>query len=673
MRVPPDVSAQVLEAHPDALLLLDGTGHLVHANRAALHLLGLKREAMVRVHLSELFAEERAHCEGVLRQGRRSTTPTPASLRLRTAEGRDMPCRCEIAMVPPTSAESEPHLWCRLVPDNAGHSKFQILNQQISALQLEVDRRLKAEAESRRQGDWLKTVLLSLAEGVIATGPDGAVLLMNTAATELTGCKPEDAMQRHIREVVRLASDQGPLDPWSGSGADMEGGADPRLTNQRLVLHSCLGESRHVQVSRAPIQDEVGAVLGAVLVIRSIHDEVLAEQERQRLEQQLRQAQKMDALGTLAGGIAHDFNNVVAAVIGNTMLAQSELTPDHPAQEALHQVQRAGERARALVRQILAFGRRQPSKLEAQPLQPLVHEVVALLRSTLPPRVSLVVEMCESPVEVLVDAVQFHQVLMNLVTNAWHALPQTGGDIHVALDIEPFGADDFPHARLSVADNGCGMDEATRERIFEPFFTTKPSGVGTGLGLSVVHGIVADHLGAIEVHSAPGKGTTFIVRLPARVSSRSPEEPAPATAEVVHAGPSAKENSVHLMYVDDDEMMRSLVQRWLNRRGHQVTCHEAGAGVLTQLADPAVRCDLVITDFNMPKSSGLELARDLRSLRPGLPVVITSGNLSEDLRQGAQELGGIVLLEKAESFDGLSALLQQVIEGGLLNGRRGTT
>ncbi len=666
----PAISEQILEVHPDALLLLDGTGHLVHANRAALNLMGLKRDAMARVHLSELFAEERAHCEGVLRQGRRSTTPTPASLRLRTAEGADMACRCEIAMLPPIDTESAPHLWCRLVPDNAGNSRFQILNQQIGALQLEVDRRLKAEAESRRQGDWLKTVLLSLAEGVIATGPDGAVLLMNTAATELTGCKPEDATQRHIRDVVKLDSEQGPFDPWSGSVSAPEGIEGSRVRGQRLLLHSCHGVSRHVHVSRAPIQDEAGAVLGAVLVIRSIQEEVLAEQGRQRLEQQLRQAQKMDALGTLAGGIAHDFNNVVAAVIGNTMLAQSELTPDHPAQEALQQVQRAGERARALVRQILAFGRRQPSKLEAQPLQPLVHEVVALLRSTLPPRVSLVVEMCESPIEVRVDAVQFHQVLMNLVTNAWHALPQTGGDIHVALDIEPFGAEDCPHARLSVADNGCGMDEATRERIFEPFFTTKPSGIGTGLGLSVVHGIVADHLGAIEVHSAPGKGTTFIVRLPARVSPRSPEDPVPATSEAVHAAPLAKHDGVHLMYVDDDEMMRSLVHRWLHRRGHQVTCHETGAGVLAQLADPAIPCDLVITDFNMPKTSGLELARDLRALRPGLPVVITSGNLSEELRQGAQELGDVVLLEKAESFDGLSALLQKIVDGGMLNSRR---
>ncbi|MBI5257418.1 MAG: response regulator [Burkholderiales bacterium] len=393
-----------------------------------------------------------------------------------------------------------------------------------------------------------------------------------------------------------------------------------------------------------------------------------AEAERRSLEGQLRESQKMESIGTLAGGIAHDFNNILGGMLGNVAMAREDLQRGK-AQEALRGLellQRSCLRARDLVQQILTFSRRQAPDFVPQPLQPLVEEAVALLRSTLPARVSLRTELADGPMQVRADATQIQQVLMNLCTNAWQALAGQPGHIDIGLARETLdterarqlGMAPGEHVHLWVRDDGCGMDEATRLRVFEPFFTTKALGEGTGLGLSVVHGIVRAHKGAMTVDSAPQAGSTFHVWLPIAEPSPPPRSlPAcqPADASPAHRGR-------RVMYVDDDEVMRLMVERLLDRAGLRVNCQGDPDAALALLRADPMAVDVVVTDYNMPQRSGLEVAEAVAALRPGLPVIVSSGNLSEDLLRGAGRLGVSALLEKQHTLDRLVGLIEQVLD-----------
>jgi signal transduction histidine kinase/ActR/RegA family two-component response regulator len=373
--------------------------------------------------------------------------------------------------------------------------------------------------------------------------------------------------------------------------------------------------------------------------------------------EQLRQSQKMEAIGTLAGGIAHDFNNILAAVLGNVSLAQDTLDPGHPAQQRLAQIRTASGRARSLVQQIVTFSRQQPQELVVQPLRPLLEETVTLLRSTLPALVELQTQFTDRPLFIGADATQFQQVLMNLCTNAWHAMQGSTGRIVIGLAATAPEAGPAAQAHVWVSDNGSGMDEATRQRAFEPFFTTKPVGQGTGLGLSVVHGIVASHGGRITVSSTPGQGSRFDLYFPlAAAEAPAPAEPAPA------APPSQGQGQgQHVLYVDDDPVMVLMVEGLLQRWGYRVTCITDPLDALRQLRADKHGFELVVTDFNMPELSGLDLAREIRRLHPGLPLIITSGHVSEGLRADVQRLGVRHVLQKEYTLEQLVGLVQQAL------------
>lgn len=614
------------------------------------------------MNLQSLVADTPEHCAAVIRQGCRSGVPSPARLRLLTSRGTELPCRCEIALLSPACDGAPALLWCRLVPQTVGNSHFHTLNHQIDALRREVGRRQEAESDLRQQREWLQTVLLGITDGVVATNLDGRVLLMNQVATDLMGWTLDEAFNQPIDELVLMTTECNSETAAHPVRAVLGSGGDESFKGRlRLVARS--GVERLVQVSASKLMDDAGQICGSVLVLRSIDNEVRAELERQALEHQLRQSQKMEAIGTLAGGVAHDFNNVIGAVIANAALARMELAPEHAAQQSLMHVHRAADRARALVRQILAFSRREPQNLQRHWLQPLIEEAIGLLRGTLPARVKLEVACVDKPVYALVDAIQFQQVLMNLCTNAWHSLASDGGHVRVSLDVEMDASVQDSKVLLRVADDGCGMDDATRERIFEPFFTTKPVGEGTGLGLAVVHGIVAEHGGSLQVESALGQGSTFTLRLPALVDDNT--EPL-SQAESLSGEPTlgawdASGRECHVAYVDDDELMLSVVERLLRRTSYRVSCYSSAESLLASLSTPGTVCDVVVTDFNMPDASGLDLAREVRGLYPEMHVVISSGHISDELRQGAEALGRIWLLNKEETFERLRSLLDEVV------------
>jgi signal transduction histidine kinase len=316
----------------------------------------------------------------------------------------------------------------------------------------------------------------------------------------------------------------------------------------------------------------------------------------------------MESLGTLAGGIAHDFNNILGAILGNIEIALADIEPGHPAQRALGEIQQASLRARDLVRQILTFSRRRPQQLENIALGPIVEETFRLLRATLPAGAELRQELAKASLYVHADATQLQQVLMNLCTNAWHALRDGVGQIVVgldavdvdALDARSRGLEPGAYAHLWVKDAGCGMDERTLERIFEPFFTTKSTGQGTGLGLAVVHGIVAAHHGSITVETAPGEGSTFHVFLPAI----SVPLTSPASLE---RAPPVEAHGEHVVYLDDDETVMLVMVRILERAGYRCSGFLDASAALASIQDAGV--DVFVTDYNMPGRSGLDVAR----------------------------------------------------------------
>ena len=404
-----------------------------------------------------------------------------------------------------------------------------------------------------------------------------------------------------------------------------------------------------------------------IVLARDVTERKQSEAERRALERQLREAQKMESIGTLAGGIAHDFNNILAAILGNVALASEDLPAAHAARSSLDQIRRAGLRARSLVQQILTFSRRHPNELVGQSLRPVVEETVALLRATLPAGVRLQTVLPDAPLQVQADATQLQQVVMNLCTNAWHALPEGRGHIEVgleALSAETAAALELgdlpagPCAHLWVRDTGCGMETSLVERIFDPFFTTKPPGHGTGLGLSVVHGIVRGHLGVVQVQSQPGEGSTFHVYLPA--VAPAPFDEGPGGGPVDDKAPGVGQ---HVIYVDDDEVMVLMVQRLLQRAGYRVTTCTAPAQLLALLREQPALGDLVVSDYNMPEMSGVELAIELARLRPALPVVISSGYIADELRQQARAVGVRALLKKENTLEELPGLVQQVLAG----------
>jgi PAS domain S-box-containing protein len=389
--------------------------------------------------------------------------------------------------------------------------------------------------------------------------------------------------------------------------------------------------------------------------------------ERRVADDALRESQKMESLGTLAGGIAHDFNNILGAILSNLDLLQREPALPGSALARLQQINLSAQRARALVQQILAFGRRQPQALRDQPLKPLVEESMALLRASLPAGVQLRAALSDEPLHVRADATQVQQVLMNLCSNAWHALPAESGVIELGFDAAqpttPTGVPDAPPlparwVHLWVRDSGSGMDEVTRSRIFEPFFTTKPVGRGTGLGLAVVHGIVSDHGGVISVDSAPGRGSTFHVYLPRGDASSAPLE---LVAEPVSAAPAAESAPPHVLCVDDDDVMRLAEQGVLEALGYLVTSFADAAEALEAVRTAPHAFDLVVADYNMPGMSGLELARALAALRPGLPVIISTGYITDALRTRAAALGVRELVRKENTVEELGSAVRRVL------------
>ena len=402
---------------------------------------------------------------------------------------------------------------------------------------------------------------------------------------------------------------------------------------------------------------------GVVAFAIDVSAKFRAERERELLEANLRQAQKMQSLGTLAGGIAHDFNNILLAISGNTRLAMDDLPSGHPALISLHEVSKASSRASSVVNQILMFSRREESAYGPVNLRVIIDESLNLLRATLPARISVRTEIDELAPLVLGDPAQIHQVLVNLATNAAHAMGESSGTLTFGLTCASVN-EEFArrtpelkvgqYHRICVSDTGTGMESAVLERIFEPFFTTKPRGQGTGLGLAVVHGIVKAHRGAIRATSTPGEGSTFEVYLPALARAA---EPVPAVVQPPEPGLGKR-----ILYVDDEESLVYLIKRVLERLDYRVVGFTDAAAALSAFQSRPSDYDAVVTDLSMPGMSGADFAREVLKIRSDLPVVMTSGYVRPEDLQLAREVGVHELLLKPNTVDELADVLHRLLQ-----------
>ena len=521
----------------------------------------------------------------------------------------------------------------------------------IAGMVQEVIERMRAEATLRESEARLAAVFQGSPIGIVVSKlADGTVVQVNEATLRELGYTNDEMIGQTSMSLGIF------VDPTQRELLLQQLLEKGRVEAQQIDFRKKSGECGVIELSARLIELRGEKHLLAMML------DVTA---RKRLEAMHLQSQKLQALGTLAGGVAHDFNNALAAILGNVELARQDVGPDHAALVSLDEIAKASRRSKDLVQQILAFGRRQ--KLERKPmsLALVVVETARLVRATLPAMIDLNVNCEADTPAVLADATQIEQILLNLCSNAAHAVEDIGrpGVIEVNLSSYELTKDQAQgvlplgrYACLMVRDNGFGMDEATRSHIFEPFFTTKQAGKGTGLGLSVVHGIVQAHGASIEVESTPGSGSTFRIYFPAiEAPALSEAAPTPETAPVQGKGK-------HVLYLDDEEAIIFLMKRLLERKGYRVSGYTDPRKALAAVrADPG-QFDLAVTDYYMPGMSGLEVAQELRRIRPDLPVVMASGYISEELRARAPAVGVRELIYKPNTVEDLCEAIARCAE-----------
>ena len=524
------------------------------------------------------------------------------------------------------------------------------LRQRMAELAVADTARKQAEGALREYQARYRILFEYSNDPMLTLSLDGRFTSVNRAMAAMLGWSREELLGRHYSMVATPAS----LAQWDEhTRRALVGARLPRIFESEIRRKD--GQVVPIECRTGFIRDEAGAPVGIQGTYRDLT-------ERKCLEEQLRQAQKMQAIGTLAGGIAHDFNNILAVIMGYTELTTYDLPPTSPAWHNLQQVLAASKRAKDLVQQILTFGRKTEQERKPIPLAPLIAEALKLLRASLPTTIAISQELPVDTGVVLADPTQMQQVLLNLCTNAEHSMRETGGRLYVRLDSvevdaafaghQP-GLRPGPYLCLTVRDTGCGMAPEVLGRIFEPFFTTKNVGEGTGMGLAVVHGIVTSHGGAITVQSTPGSGTTFAIYLP-----RLPA----ATEADIHPEDLLPCGKGRILFVDDEAAIAHLGQALLEPLGYEVVVSTSSLAALEAFRATPHRFDLVITDQTMPTMTGEALARALRRLRPDIPIILCTGFSHTMDADKARALGMNAFLLKPLRAWELGATIQQVLE-----------
>jgi PAS domain S-box-containing protein len=512
----------------------------------------------------------------------------------------------------------------------------------------DISERKVAEAQKRKaQQEWERT-FNSISDIITIQNLDDKIIQCNQATQDTFNLEKEECLGKHCYELF-----SGTNEPCSGCPLHQ---VKEQLTSYtEEVFHHRLGKSFSITVS--PILDDDGEITGIAHFAKDIT-------EKKKLEGQLRQAQKMESLGTLAGGIAHDFNNILSSIMGYAQLTQLKIPQHSEAMDSLSQITIGAKRAAELVKQILTFSRKTEYHMASVEVQEIISEALKLLRPSLPTTIEVVSSIDQSCPPVFADAGQIHQVLMNLCTNAYHAMrEQKRGVLEISLKkvedqeqkgISLLNLQSVEYLLLQISDNGTGMDKKTLEKIFEPYFTTKKMDEGTGLGLAVVHGIVQDFGGHISVHSEPGKGSHFNVYLPLSNSLPMTEE-----KKIAASPPMGTER---LLVVDDEESISNLMKSMLERYGYSVTNTSASSEALQLFKEAPELFDLVVTDYAMPNLDGVDLATELLKVRPELPIVLCTGFNDDAKVQKALQTGIKACIHKPVQAEELALTVRHTLD-----------
>lgn len=517
-----------------------------------------------------------------------------------------------------------------------------------------ITERKKAEMERAKYQHQLELLLETAGEGIFGVNSDGNITFVNKAAAGLIGFSRDELIGRSSHDVFHSHRSDGALYPWH----------DCPLCR---TLHDGItrsGEETYLKAdgSGFPIEFtctaivEGGGITGAVMIFRDIT-------ERRKIESQLRQAQKLEGIGQLAGGIAHDFNNVLNAVVGYAGLLQMKMDKSDPLVHYADEISAAGQRGAALTQQILAFSRKQVLDMKPVNLNEVVKSLQKMFHRLVQEDIDIHYELADEDLVIFADISQLDQILINLVTNARDAMPGGG---RLSIGTRPFVMDrEFPgrygygspgaYAMLTVSDTGCGMNAEIRSHIFEPFFTTKESGKGTGLGLAVVHGIVKQHNGYIDLHSVPGQGTRFKIYLP--LTAYTIEEIEKKTAV------QAKGGTETILIAEDEASLRRLTTAILNQYGYRVIEAADGEEAVRKFAEHIDEITLVVLDGIMPKKNGKEAYAEIRRLRPDMKAIFMSGYAEDILNNNSSSGKAAVFMQKPVLPNDLLRKVREVLDG----------
>ena len=624
----------LIQTAPDAIFLLDvERGVFVDYNHQAELLFELPGDELSRRGPTDLSPEfqpdGRRSADGFalqIAQTLAGSLPTFEWL-YRSHSGREIPCEIRLVQLPA--------------------QERMLIRGSITDI---TERRHAAAALARSEENY-RTLFEQATDAIFLCGADGRLVDVNRNVMQLTGYSREELLQKNAFDLITREDHdflRHCLQEILQQGTRFslyrfcrkDGSVFPGETNTKLLPDGRL-----------------------LAMVRDITDRKTAEEQMKRLENELRQAQKLQAIGTLAGGIAHDFNNILAAILGNAQLLKMQLEPAHAGQRNVSQILVASHRAKDLVQQILMFSRQREQLRQVLQLEPLLKESVKLIGVSLPAAVQLELAVAAGLPAVLADPTQIHQVVVNLCTNALHALRADGGTLQLSLSAVSLPEENtdskpnLPPGRyvcLTVADTGHGMDAATLERIYEPFFTTKPVGEGTGLGLAVVHGIVQSNDGSITVSSHPGKGTTFKLYFPAQ-NAQAEKMPRPYAELKTGRGQ-------HILFVDDEVPIAEVAGIMLAKLGYRVTVYTDSRQAMQHLQTNHADLALLMTDLSMPGLSGVDLIREAGRVKPDMPAILLTGYGKAIDTKAAGELHISEVMHKPFTMESLSAAIEGALE-----------
>ncbi len=620
-----------VESAPSGLLMTDAEGRIVLVNREIERLFGYSREELLGKPVDTLVPERFRGVHPGYRAGFMANPRTRAMGAGRDLfglrkDGSEVPV--EIGLTPVITEEG------------------------VVVISSIVDISARRRADIR-----FRAAVESSPNGMIMVDSAGTMVLVNREVERMFGYSREELLGRTLEMLVpeRLRAGH----PGFREGFFRMPQARAMGVGRDLYGLKKDGIEFPVEIGLNPIETEEGLfVLSSVV---DISPRKQAEREREQLQDQLRQAQKLEAVGTLAGGIAHDFNNILGTVVAYAELLGKDL---HGAEqrEDLQAVLDAAERGRQLVQQILTFSRRRTLVRQPVRLGEAVNDAAKHLRALIPPAVTVRVQVGPDVPRILADPTGIHQIVLNLGTNAAYAMPQ-GGEIEITAELlyvrdsvaraHP-DLHEGPYAQLIVRDTGEGMDAATRVRAFEPFFTTKPAGAGTGLGLAIVHGLVREHEGTVHLSSTPGGGTVITCLFPALESG---DEPGLRPEAELPQGRGER-----ILFVDDERSLSRAQERSLVELRYRPTIENSSVRALELFRRSPEEFDLLVTDYSMPEMNGLELARAVHLIRPDLPIVLATGHIDELPAGPVGEAGVLLTLRKPVTRRQLAAALREALD-----------